>query len=74
MYLAINDKDFSHLVSALRIGFETLVSSDSGRNANGNTVIDIINRKTKLYITFRHTTDTEMKELLTAIGDYVVNV
>jgi hypothetical protein len=74
MYFKINDKDFSHLVSGLKIGYETLVSDSSGRNAAGDTVIDIINRKKKVYITLRHTTEEEMEEFLAAIDDYVVNV
>jgi hypothetical protein len=74
MYFKINDNDFSGLVSGLKVGYETLVSEGSGRNANGDTVIDVINRKVKLYITFRHTTNAEMRGLLNAISDYVVNV
>lgn len=74
MYFKINNVDFSDLVSGMKIGFETLVSDNSGRNANGDTVIDIINRKTKVYITFRHTTNSEMSKLLDAIKDYVVTV
>lgn len=73
-YLTINNTDVSHLVSAMRVGYETLVSSNSGRNANGDTVIDIINKKIKVYITFRHTTKAEMEELLGVIQDYVVTV
>ena len=52
-YLTINNVDVSNLVSGLKVGYETLVSEDSGRNANGDTVIDIINRKAKVYVTFR---------------------
>jgi hypothetical protein len=74
MYFTINNKDFSHLVSGLKVGYETLVSDNSGRNAAGNTVLDVINRKIKVYLTLRHTTDIEMKEFLNAISDYVVNV
>lgn len=74
MYFKINDTDFSHMVSGLKVGYETLVSENSGRNANGDTVIDVINRKIKVYITFRHTTNSEMAQLLSAINDYVVNV
>ena len=74
MYFTINNKDFSGLVSGLKVGFETLVSDKSGRNAAGDTVIDIINKKIKLYITFRHTTNSEMESLLAAINDYVVSV
>lgn len=74
MYFKINNVDFSDYVSGLKIGYETLVSSDSGRNANGDTVIDIVNRKKKVYITFRHTTNSEMQKLLNAIADYVVTI
>lgn len=74
MYFKINNIDFSDLVSAMKIGFEVLVSDDSGRNANGDTVIDIVNRKRKVYITLRHTTDTEMKKFLAAIQGFVVDV
>ncbi len=74
VYFMINNKDFSHLVSGLKVGYETLVSDNSGRNAAGDIVIDVINRKRKLYVTFRHTTREEMHSLLTAIRDYVVEV
>lgn len=74
MYFKINNVNFSHLVSELKVGYEVLVSDNSGRNAAGNTVIDIINKKIKLYVTFRHTTQAEMKSLLNAIENYVVNV
>ena len=74
MYFKINDKDFSDLVSGLKVGYETLVSANSGRNANGDTVIDVVNRKVKIYINFRHTTNAEMDSLLAAIKDYVVSV
>lgn len=74
MYFKINGTDFSGLVSGLKVGYETLVSDKSGRNAAGDTVIDIINKKFKVYITFRHTTDAEMKNLLAAIKDYVVSI
>lgn len=73
-YFKINNADFSDLVSGLKVGYETLVSDNSGRNAAGNTVIDVINRKIKVYLTLRHTTNAEMARFLAAIGDYVVNV
>ena len=73
-YLLINDIDFSHLVSGLKVGFETLVSDNSGRNASGDTVIDVINHKFKVYVTLRHTTDSEMQRFLSAIENYVVTV
>lgn len=73
--LKINNNDFSNLVSSLRVGYETLVSdTGSGRNANGDMVIDVINRKAKLYITLRHTFAEEMENFLTSIEGYVVTV
>ena len=71
-YFKVNNKDFSHLVSGLKVGYETLVSDNSGRNAAGDTFIDVINKKVKLYVNFRHTTGEEMEEFLEAIKDYVV--
>lgn len=74
MFFKINNKDFSFLVSGLKIGYETLVSDNSGRNAAGDTVIDVINKKLKVYVTLRHTTDDEMQDFLKALEDYVVSV
>lgn len=74
MILSINGTDVSNLVQGLKVGYETLVSEDSGRNANGDTVLDIINRKVKLYVTFRPMDASEMATLLGAIADYVVSV
>lgn len=73
-YLKINNIDFSPLISGLKIGYETLVSETSGRNAAGDTVVDVINRKVKIYATLRHTTQAEMRDFLSAIKDYVVEV
>lgn len=73
-YLTINGRDVSNLVKGLKVGYETLVSEDSGRNAAGDTVLDIINRKVKLYVTFRPMDGSEMQSLLSAIGPYVVDV
>lgn len=74
MYFQINGVDFSDLVSGLKIGYETLVSDKSGRNAAGNTTVDVINRKIKVYVTLRYTTNDEMNAFLAATRDYVVNV
>lgn len=70
--LILNGTDVSHLVKGLKIGYETLVSEDSGRNAKGDTVIDVINRKVKLYVTFRPMNESEMSSLLSAISPYVI--
>ena len=73
-YLKVNNQDFSHIVSGLKVGKETLVSDESGRNAAGNTVIDVINTKYKVYVTLRHTFSEEMDAFLNAIRNYVVEV
>lgn len=72
--LKINGFDASGLVSGLKVGYETLVSDTSGRNANGDTVIDVINMKRKIYVNFRAMKFSEMQELLGAIAPYVVEV
>ena len=72
-FLMINGIDVSYLVKALRVGYETLVSSDSGRNANGDTVIDIVNKKVKLYVTFRPMEEVDMAKLMGAIEGYIVS-
>lgn len=72
--LSINGTDVSYLVAGLKVGYETLVSEDSGRNAAGDTVIDIINKKIKLYVSFRPMFTNDMTKLLGAIQPYVVDV
>ena len=73
-YLIINGTDVSDLVRSLKVGYETLVSDDSGRNANGDTVIDVINKKVKLQTVFRPMEDEDMAKLLAAIDNYVIDV
>lgn len=73
-YLIINNTDVSDLVKSLKVGYETLVSEDSGRNANGDTVIDVINKKVKLQVVFRPMLDTEMAKLLATFENYVIDV
>lgn len=73
-YLKLNNQDVSHLVKGLKIGYETLVADNSGRNARGDTVLDVINHKIKVYATFRPMDDTDMSMLLNAIANYVIPV
>ena len=73
-YFKIGNTDFSSYVSGLKIGYETLVADNSGRNANGDTVLDVINHKVKVYATFRPLSTAEMATLLTAIADYVIQI
>lgn len=73
-YLKISGVDVSDLVKGLKIGYETLVSDNSGRNANGDTVIDVINKKVKLQVVFRPMDSAEMAKLLAAFENYVIDV
>lgn len=75
-YFKINGQDFSSLVKSMKVGFETLVADDSGRNANGDMFIELqnINKKCKVYIGLRYTTQEEMESFLAAIEGYKVNV
>ena len=74
--LKINNVDVSGLVSGLKVGYETLVSETSGRNAAGDMIIDTksLNVKRKLYVTLRHTTFAEMQTFLGAISNFTVSV
>lgn len=73
-YLSINGTNVSHLVKGLKVGYETLVSESSGRNANGDTVLDVINKKAKIYVVFRPMSGSEMSSLLSSFEDYVIPV
>ena len=73
-YFKVNNTDLSNLVQGMKIGYETLVADGSGRNANGDTVLDIINKKVKVYVTFRPMDGSDMRKLMDAIDPYVVNV
>lgn len=73
-YLKINGTDVSYLVKGLKVGYETLVAENSGRNANGDTVLDVINHKVKLYVTFRPMDDYDMKKLMATFESYVIPV
>lgn len=73
-YLTIAGTDVSNLVKGLKIGYETLVSEESGRNAAGNTVLDIVNKKVKIYASFRPMNKAEMASLLNACSGFVINV
>ena len=74
MYFKIGSQDFSPIVSSLKVGYETLVSDESGRNAKGNMVLDIVNKKRKVYVGLRYTTADEMAAFLTAVKNYQVSI
>jgi hypothetical protein len=69
-YLKINGTDVSYLVKGLKVGYETLVADNSGRNARGDTVLEIVNKKVKLYVSFRPMDGADMKKLLATFEAY----
>lgn len=73
-YLKVNNTDYSNYVKSLKVGYETLLSEDSGRNANGDNVIDIVNRKYKVYVTFIPMPENVMYSLMNDISAYVVSI
>ena len=72
--LVVNGVDFSAYVSELTYEPQVLLSEDSGRNARGDNVVDIINRKDKITCQFIPMGQTAMASLLEAIEDYVFDV
>ncbi len=75
MLLKIGTLDVTSWLTAFEVEYETLLSQKgSGRNARGNNVVDIVNRKDKLICQFSPMTETEMQAFLAAIEPYVLNV
>lgn len=70
----IGSADFTDVVQTYTTGYEVLLSEKSGRTARGNNVVDIVNRKTKLSVTFTGMDAGRMQALLTAVQPYVVDV
>lgn len=74
IFFKIGTQDFSDYVQGLKCGFEVLLSEDSGRNAAGNNIVDIVNRKDKIYVTTRPLFADEMSKFLGAVQDFVVYI
>ena len=70
----IGATDFSDCVAGLKVSYETLVSDESGRNANGDMTIDVVNTKVKVSVSFRSMTAVEAQSFLAAVNDYVINI
>lgn len=73
-YLKIGETDFSGMIAGMTVGYNVLLSDDSGRNARGDNTVDIVNRKVKVTCTTRPLTQTEMSSLLNAVAPYVINI
>ena len=75
MLLKIGTLDVTPWLTAFDVEYETLLSKKgSGRNARGNNVVDIVNKKDKLICQFAPMTETEMKTFLAAIEAYVLDI
>lgn len=71
-YFKINNVDFSHYVSALKV--ETTNNYNAQTNAAGNTVIDYINSKRTIEVGIIPLNDADMKALQQAIGAFNVSI
>lgn len=74
MLLKIGDLDCSGWLTEYKIGYNTIVSDESGRNAQGDSTIDIITKspKIKVFCQFGPMTQSEMSLFLTAIAPFIV--
>ena len=70
----IGNVDFTNCLTDMSVEMEVLLSDKSGRNAKGDLVVDIINRKDKVTCKFKPLTSAQMQTFLTAIDPYVINV
>ena len=71
-FFKIGDKDFSNYCQELTIEYRPLYNSQT--NAAGNTVVDMINTKRTIEVTFRPMNNTEMAELLNAVSQFDVSI
>lgn len=71
--LQINGTDLTSYIKKYQVDYNVLVKDD-GRNAAGNAIINIINRKTKLNVVFRPMTDAEMATILGLVYAFVLTI
>ena len=71
-YFKIGDIDFSDICSELKVTKNRNFNSQT--NANGDTVIDYINKKTQLEVGIIAINDVKMAQLQTALEDFNVSI
>lgn len=71
-YFKINDIDFSNIVSELKI--KNNASYNSQVNANGNTLVDLINNKRTIEVTIIPIDGTRMAQLLEEVNKFNVSI
>lgn len=74
MHLKIGNTDVSDMLSSIKVTYTTLLSEDSGRNALGDNVVDVINRKVKITGTTPPMDQSQMSTLLQLLKPYVISV
>lgn len=71
-YFKINDIDFSHIVSGLKV--KKAANFNSQTNAAGNTVIDLINTKRTIEVSIVSINSAAMADLQEAISGLGVSI
>lgn len=71
--LEIGVTNLTPFIKSYKLDYNVLVKDDR-QNASGNATINIINRKTKIGIVLRPTSEEEMTTILAAIDGFVVSV
>lgn len=71
--LKIGATDLTPFLKKYQVDYNVLVKDD-GRNAAGNAIINIVNRKVKLNCVFRPMSDSEMQTLLALVEPFVISV
>lgn len=74
MHIKIGNADISDIIPSIKVTYTTMLSEDSGRNARGDNVVDVINRKIKISGVTPPLNQSQMSALLTAIKPYVIDV
>lgn len=71
--LVVNGLDITNLLAEYSATQEVILANTSGRNAEYNNRVDILNRKYKIKCKLRRMTGDEMSSFLSAIYPYVFN-
>lgn len=71
-YFKIDGAEFSYLVSGLKVGYKKNYNAQT--NAAGNTVVDLINIKRVLEVSFIPMDDIKMQTLLSALTAFTLNI
>jgi hypothetical protein len=71
-YFMIDNVDYSNVCSGMKVTKNHYYNSQT--NANGDTVIDYINKKRQIEVTIIPLDDTKMAELQNAINNFNVSI